>query len=173
MGRRAGRDFIGACDVGPSLVCPPGPSHNAARYPCQHLRDLIEHTCPGLLDLHGIGPETAAQLLTTLGDNPDRIRTEAAFAALCGVAPIPASSGKTNRHRLSRGGDRQANRALYLITCSRLASCPTTKAYKTRRTTEGKTTQEIIRSLKRYLARELYKVLTTANTPHPAPQQAS
>jgi transposase len=139
----------------------------------EHLRELIDQAHPGLLDLHGIGPETAAQLLSTLGDNPDRIGTEAAFAALCGVAPIPASSGKTNRHRLSRGGDRQANRALHLIVCSRLASCPATKAYKIRRTTEGKSTKDIIRSLKRYLARELYKALTRTNTPTQTPQAAA
>ena len=128
------------------------------------LHPLLTKTAPDLLAIHGVGPETAAQLLITAGDNPDRIATPAAFAALCGVTPVPASSGKTNRHRLSRGGDRQANRALYLITLSRLASCPRTKAYRDRRKAEGKDTKEIIRCLKRYLANEIYKVLTSPNT---------
>ena len=86
---------------------------------------------PELLAIHGVGYETAAQLLITAGDNPDRITSEASFAALCGVAPIPASSGKTNRHRLYRGGDRQANRALHMIACTRLATDPQTHAYRT------------------------------------------
>jgi transposase len=128
------------------------------------LHPLVHQACPALLDIHGVGYETAAQLLITIGDNPDRIHTEAAFAALCGVAPIPASSGKTTRHRLSRGGDRQANRALYLIVCSRLASNPATRAYRDRRRTVGLSNPEIIRCLKRYLAREIYKALTSTNT---------
>ncbi|WP_417554086.1 transposase [Microbispora sp. NBC_01189] len=113
--------------------------------------------------MHGVGPETAAQLLITCGDNPDRLTSSAAFAALCGVAPIPASSGKTTRHRLSRGGDRQANRALYLIVLARMAWCSRTRAYVARRTAEGKSKKEIIRCLKRYVARELFKVLTSPN----------
>jgi transposase len=129
------------------------------------LRPLVSQACPALIAVHGVGPETAAQLLITLGDNPDRIHSEAAFAALCGVAPIPASSGKTNKHRLSRGGDRQANRALYMITLTRLHRCPRTRAYATRRTTQGLSTKDIIRCLKRYLAREIYKTLTSTNTP--------
>ncbi len=128
------------------------------------LHPLVRQACPALLDIHGVGYETAAQLLITIGDNPDRIHTEAAFAALCGVAPIPASSGKTDRHRLSRGGDRQANRALYLIVCSRLASNPATRAYRDRRRAQGLSNPEIIRCLKRYLARTIYKALTSANT---------
>jgi transposase len=131
-----------------------------------HLKALITQARPELLTIHGVGPETAAQLLITCGDNPDRLTTPAAFAALCGVAPIPASSGKTNRHRLSRGGDRQANRALYLITITRMSHCARTKAYITRRTAEGKTKPETIRCLKRYIARELYKALTSTNTTH-------
>lgn len=125
----------------------------------RHLRQLLTQACPRLLAVHGVGVETAAQLLITLGDNPDRAHSEAAFAALCGVAPIPASSGRTTKHRLSRGGDRQANRALYLIVCTRLASCPRTRAYTTRRTAQGLSKQDIIRCLKRYLAREIYKIL--------------
>ena len=129
------------------------------------LHPLVRQACPMLLDIHGVGYETTAQLVITIGDNPDRIHTEAAFAALCGVAPIPASSGKTRRHRLSRGGDRQANRALYLIVCSPLASDPATRAYRDRRRAQGRSNPEIIRCLKRYLAREIYKALTSPNTP--------
>lgn len=127
------------------------------------LHPLVGQACPALLDIHGVGYETAAQLLITIGDNPDRLVSEAAFAALCGVAPIPASSGKTNRHRLSRGGDRQANRALYVIACTRLASCSDTRAYQQRRTQEGKSKKDIIRCLKRYIARQIYKALTSTN----------
>ncbi len=133
---------------------------------------LVRTASPGLRAIHGVGDETAAQLLITCGDNPDRLRSHAAFAALCGAAPVPASSGRTTRHRLSRGGDRQANRALYIITLSRMATCPRTRAYVTRRTTEGLSRKEIIRCLKRYLAREIFKSLTsqdtTANNPQPA-----
>ncbi|MEU8125303.1 IS110 family transposase [Spirillospora sp. NPDC049024] len=113
--------------------------------------------------MHGVGPETAAQLLITCGDNPDRLTSPAAFAALCGVAPISASSGKTTRHRLSRGGDRQANRALYLIVLARMAWCPRTRTYVARRTAEGNSKKEIIRCLKRYIARGLFKPLTRTN----------
>ena len=126
-----------------------------------------------MLALHGVGVETAAQLLITVGDNPDRIHTEAGFAALCGVAPIPASSGRTDKHRLSRGGDRQANRALYLIICTRLATCPHTRAYAARRTHQGLSKRDIIRCLKRYLARQIYKALTSTNTPTNTHQQAT
>jgi transposase len=116
---------------------------------------------PTLIDTFGVGPDTAAQLLITCGDNPDRLRSEAAFASLCGAAPIPASSGKTHRHRLSRGGDRQANRALYTIALTRMACCATTRTYVARRTSEGMSKPEIMRCLKRYIARELFKILTT------------
>lgn len=122
---------------------------------------LVHAARPGLTAIGGVGTETAAQLLITCGDNPGRLRSEAAFAALCGVSPIPASSGKTSRHRLSRGGDRQANRALYMIVLGRLGWCPRTRAYVQRRTAQGHTIKEIIRCLKRYLAREIYKALTS------------
>ncbi|MFD0691971.1 transposase [Actinomadura fibrosa] len=104
----------------------------------------------------GLGTRTVASLLIAVGDNPERLRSEAAFAHLCGVAPIPASSGKTNRHRLNRTGDRQANHALYMIAVSRMAWEPRTRAYVTRRTAEGKTKPEIIRCLKRHIAREVH-----------------
>ncbi|HEX5879204.1 MAG TPA: IS110 family transposase [Actinomycetota bacterium] len=123
---------------------------------------LVERAAPQLLKLPGVGRETAAQLIITVGDNPDRITTEAGFAALCGVAPVPASSGKTRRHRLSRGGDRQANRALHLAACSRLRHDPRTQAYKQRRAEEQLTNKDILRCLKRYLAREIYKALMTS-----------
>jgi transposase len=173
--------LIGACTrlrPGPKLADPEQATKQALRMLARRyqtltdeittvedqLHPLVRQACPGLLDIHGVGYETAAQLLITIGDNPDRIHTEAAFAALCGVAPIPASSGKTTRHRLSRGGDRQANRALYLIVCSRLASDPATRAYRDRRRTQGLSNPEIIRCLKRYLTREIYKALTSTNT---------
>jgi transposase len=119
---------------------------------------------PALAAVKGVGTDTAATLLVTAGDNPDRLRSEAAFAHLCGVAPLPASSGKTTRHRLNRGGDRDANRALYLIATGRMAWDPRTRAYVARRTAEGRSKREIIRCLKRYITRELYRVLVGTST---------
>jgi transposase len=124
------------------------------------LQPLVEQANPPLLQVHGIGSEVAAQLLTTAGDNPERLHSEAAFAMLCGSAPLPASSGKTNRHRLNRGGDRQANNALWRIALCRMKTHAPTRDYVTRRTTEGLSKPEIIRCLKRYIAREIYPVLT-------------
>jgi transposase len=121
---------------------------------------LVKQARPDLLAVRGVGVETAAQLLATCGDNPDRLHSEAAFASLCGVSPVPASSGKTTRHRLNFGGDRQANRALYMIIITRMGHDAGTRAYVVRRTAEGRSTREIVRCLKRYVARELYKVLT-------------
>ena len=123
------------------------------------LRPLIGDTAPGLLEVYGVGYDTAAKLLVAAGDNPQRIRSEAAWAHLCGVAPIPASSGKTARHRLNRGGNRQANSALYRIMLSRLRHDQATRDYVARRLSEGKTMGEIGRILKRYIAREVYKQL--------------
>lgn len=123
------------------------------------LRPLIHETAPGLLEVFGVGYDTAAQLLVAAGDNPERLHSEAAWAHLCGVAPIPASSGKIQRHRLNRGGNRQANAALYRIMLTRLRHDPATHAYVARRTAEGKTTGEITRMLRRYIARETYKHL--------------
>ena len=117
---------------------------------------LVTARASGLLALYGIGPNTAALLLIAAGDQPRRLRSEAAWAHLCGVAPIPASSGKTVRHRLNPGGDRQANHALWRIVFTRLGSHPATRAYAERRTQEGKSKAEIIRCLKRYVAREVY-----------------
>jgi transposase len=120
---------------------------------------LVSARAPGLLRLHGIGPDTAALLLITAGDHPERLRSEAAWAHLCGVAPIPASSGKSVRHRLNPGGDRQANHALWRIVITRLSSHPPTRAYVQRRSKEGLSKVEIIRCLKRYVARQVYPYL--------------
>jgi transposase len=124
---------------------------------------------PTLTALNGVGPDVAGQLLVTAGQNPERLRSEAAFAMLCGAAPLPASSGRTHRHRLNRGGDRQANAALYRITLCRLRWDPRTRAYAARRTTEGMSKKEIIRCLKRYIARDVYRALLTNHSHQPAP----
>ena len=126
-----------------------------------HLERLVATAAPALVAVKGVGTQTAAALLVAAGDNPERLRSEAAFAHLCGVAPIPASSGKTTRHRLNRGGNREANWALYLIAVGRMAWHAPTRAYVERRTKEGKSKAEIIRCLKRYIARELYGVLVS------------
>lgn len=125
---------------------------------------IVTATAPALIELHGVGVEIAGQFLVTAGDNADRIRNEAAFAKLCGVAPQPASSGRTSgRHRLSRGGDRAANSALYIVTIVRMRHHQPTRDYVERRTAEGLSKREIIRCLKRYIAREVFH-----NLPHPA-----
>jgi transposase len=126
------------------------------------LGELVEKTAPQLLEIHGVGVDTAATLLVTAGDNPGRIRSEAAWAHLCGVAPIPASSGKVSRVRLDRGGDRQANSALWRVVITRLRSDPRTQAYMERRLKEGRSKPEVIRVLKRYVAREVYQRLPRA-----------
>jgi len=123
------------------------------------IRPLVAAHAPGLLARHGIGAHTAALLLIAAGDHPERLRSEAAWAHLCGVTPIPASSGKTVRHRLNPGGDRQANHALWRIVFTRIGSDPATRAYVDRRTKEGLPKKEIIRCLKRYAAREAYPCL--------------
>jgi transposase len=125
----------------------------------QQLDPLVQAAAPALMAIKGVGTDTAGTLLAVAGDNPDRLRSEAAFARLCGVAPAPASSGKTHRHRLSRGGNRDANRALYLLAIGRLGWDERTRAYADRRTREGKSKAEIIRCLKRYIAREIYRAL--------------
>jgi transposase len=120
---------------------------------------LVTVCAPGLLRLHGVGPDTAATLLIAAGDHPGRLRSEAAWAHLCASAPIPASSGKVTRHRLNRGGDRQANHALWRIVITRMSAHPPTRAYVARRSKEGLSKPEIIRCLKRYAAREIYRHL--------------
>jgi transposase len=123
------------------------------------LAALVALAAPRLLAQHSVGRETAAKLLTVAGDNPDRLRSHAAFAALCGASPVEATSGKSSRHRLNRGGDRQANNALYTIAMVRMQHHSETKAYVARRTAEGKTRREIRRCLMRNLARRLYPLL--------------
>ena len=123
------------------------------------LGPLVAATAPALVACFGVGTDTAGALLVAAGDNPQRLRSEAAFAHHCGVAPLDASSGLTTRRRLNRGGDRTANHALWRIVMVRMAADPRTRAYVARRTREGRSKREIIRCLKRYLARELYRHL--------------
>jgi transposase len=131
----------------------------------RELDPLVTAAAPRLLAMMGVGPEVAGQLLVTAGDNPGRLRSEAAFAHLCGVAPIPASSGRIDRHRLNRGGDRAANSALYTIVLCRLRYDPATQAYAVRRTKQGLSKPEIIRCLKRYVLREVYRTLLPTAPP--------
>lgn len=130
-----------------------------------HLETLTAARAPELIKAHGMGAGTAAEMLLLVGDNPERIRSEAAFAKLCGACPIPASSGKTNRHRLNRGGNRQANAALYRVVIVRMRRHQPTMDYVRRRTAEGKSKAEIIRCLKRYVAREIFGYLCTPPKP--------
>lgn len=123
------------------------------------LKALTAQAAPTLIDRMGVGPDVAGQLLATAGDNPDRLRSEAAFAHLCGVAPIPASSGRRDRHRLNRGGDRAANHALHTIALSRMRWDARTRTYVERRTEQGLSKKDIMRCLKRHIAREIYRAL--------------
>ncbi|NUP36594.1 MAG: IS110 family transposase [Streptomyces sp.] len=125
---------------------------------------LVKLAAPALLELFGVGPETAGQLLASAGDNPERMRSESAFAHLAGVAPVPASSGRTHRHRLNRGGDRAANNALHTIVLTRMRFDERTRAYVERRTKEGLNKKDIMRCLKRFVAREVYRALTSTPT---------
>lgn len=137
------------------------------------LEDLVAAAAPELIALYGFGTDTAGQLIVTAGDNPDRLRSEASFSMLCGSSPQPAGSGKTSgRHRLNRGGDRQANAALYRVALVRMRWHQPTRDYVERRTKEGKTKLEIIRCLKRYIAREAFAALTASRS-HPTTQIAA
>lgn len=169
---------LGACRPGAGATGVTG----AAKYALKHLAQtytniqtrseelkarmhtILTRYYPGLLAVYGVGTIVAAELVVTIGGNPDRVRSEAAFASLCGVAPIPASSGKTNRHRLNRGGDRRGNAALHRIVLIRMQRDERTRQYVARRTQEGKSTREIMRCLKRAVAREIYRVLTRPQT---------
>lgn len=131
------------------------------------LERIVSTHAPALLDVNGVGTVVASQLLVTFGDNPERMGSESAFAALAGAAPVPASSGKTNRHRLSRGGDRQANSSLYRIVLARMSTDARTRKYVAKRARDGLSKKEIIRCLKRYVAREIYRVM---KNPRPAPR---
>ena len=124
---------------------------------------LVAEAAPELVAVEGVGTDTAASLLIAAGDNPERLKNEAAFAHLCGAAPIPASSGKSVRHRLNRHGNRDANRALYVIAVCRMSRDERTRSLRAKRTTEGKTKKEIIRCLKRYIAREVYRILASVS----------
>jgi transposase len=152
----------------------------AARYLALHveiadlnksIRHVLDQIAKPMLERYGVGYETAGALLCTAGDNPERLDTEAGFAALCGSSPVAISSGKTNRHRLNRAGDRHANAALWTIVMVRIAAKhPPTIAYIERRTTDGRSKREAIRCLKRYVAREIYndiRAITAANLTTP------
>lgn len=123
------------------------------------IEPLLEDRPANLLELRGVGPDVAGALLVVAGDNPQRLRSEATFAALCGVTPLPASSGKVVRHRLNRGGDRRGNTALWRIAMTRLTCDERTRNYVRRRTAEGMSKREILRCLKRYIAREVFRAL--------------
>lgn len=139
--------------------------HEEVKVHTHHLKELTKATAPGLVNAFGIGPDIAAELLVTAGDNTDRVHSEGAFAKLCGACPIPASSGKTKRHRLNRGGNRQANAALYRAVIVRMRWHAPTIAYVEKRTADGLSKREIIRCLKRFLAREVYRLLPVPSTP--------
>jgi transposase len=138
----------------------------------KQLQAIVNDLAPGLTDHPGIGPVSAAQAIVSFS-HPGRCRSDAAFAALAGTSPLEASSGRTVRHRLNRGGDRALNHAIHTIAITRMRNCPKTRAYVTRRTAEGKTPREICRCLKRYIARQLYRTLTTAMTPPSKPDSSA
>jgi transposase len=121
---------------------------------------LVEELAPNLLKLEGVGTENAGEIMVAVGENPDRLRSEASFAMMCGVCPIPASSGKKQRYRLNRGGNRQANSALHMVVICRMRTDERTRAYVRRRTEEGLSKREVMRCLKRYVAREIYRTVT-------------
>lgn len=135
------------------------------------LRPIIAEHFPALLGLHAVGVHSAAQLLMTAGDNPHRLTSDAAFAKLCAACPQPASSGKTIRYRLNRGGDRRANKALYRIVIVRMRFDPRTRDYVARRLAQGKSKREIIRCLKRFVAREIFHAITEPRDPIPTGEE--
>lgn len=148
--------------------------HEEIKAHSKHLEVLTRAAAPQMLDAFGVGLDIAAQMLITAGDNAGRVRNEAAFAKMCGVAPIPTGSGKTSgRHRLNRGGNRQANAALYRAVIVRMRWHEPTIAYVEKRTADGLTKKDIIRCLKRYLARELYQLLPDTSSATAAPPLAS
>ncbi len=129
------------------------------------MKRLVTETAPALVAVHGVGIDTAATLLVAAGEDPKRLRSEAAFAHMCGVAPIPASSGKVVRHRLNRRGNRDANRALHVVAAERMSRDERTRSYVAKRTSEGKSKREVMRCLKRYIAREIYGILVSTVAP--------
>lgn len=165
---RAARFRCGSGPVGPTAATKLAMRSVARRYrmlseEISELDDRIERlvgeAAPELVALDGVGPDTAATLLVAAGDNPGRLRSEAAFAHLCGAAPVRASSGKVVRHRLNPGGNRDANRALHVVALNRMRRDPRTQGYVARRTAEGKSKKEAMRCLKRYIARETYRAI--------------
>jgi transposase len=149
---------------------------NRIRALAAEIRDLtgrmtagVKAVAPELLDLYGVGPDNAAALLITVGDNSDRLTGEAAFAALCGVSPVERSSGQTKRHRLNRGGDRQANAALWRIVLTRLRDEPRSRSYLERRKALCHSRRDVVRCLKRYVAREIFGIIRSAMATATAP----
>ena len=135
----------------------------------EQIARLASEAVPDLASLRGVGTDTAASLLVAVGDNPERLESGASFTRLCGVAPVPASSGKTIRHRLNRGGNRDANRALHVPALGRMSWDERTREYVAKRTAEGKSKREILRCLKRHVAREVYRILTALGIPPRSP----
>ena len=125
---------------------------------------LVEELAPNLLKLEGVGTENAGEIMVAVGENPDRLKSEASFAMMCGACPIPASIGKKQRYRLNRGGNRQANSALHMVVICRMRTDERTRAYVRRRTEEGLSKREVMRCLKRYVAREIYRTVTAFPT---------
>ena len=166
----------------PRVGRPLDPDHLARRWKVldgeikklnHQIKELVEYVAPDLVQMFGVSTELAGQFLVTAGDNPERTRNEAAFAKLCGVSPKPASSGKTSgRHRLNRGGDRAANSVLYIVTIVRLRHHEPTRDYVARRTAEGLSKREIIRCLKRYIAREVFAALPRSDVAKELPRAA-
>ena len=138
----------------------------------KQLNEFLPKAVPSLMGVFGVGADVAGTLAVAAGDNPERLKSEASFASFCGTAPVPASSGRTNRHRLCRGGNRQANAALHAVILTRLRWHEPTKQYVERRTAEGLSKREIMRCLKRYLVREIYRALI-ADGEHRALQRAA
>lgn len=129
------------------------------------IRDLVRSTVPALLERSGVGVHSAAQLIITAGGNPTRLHSDAAFAALCGASPVQASSGLRQRHRLNRGGDRDANKALWTIANNRLIHDPRSRTYAEKRRAQGDTRKDTLRMMKRYIAREVFGLITLALEP--------
>jgi transposase len=150
------------------LALAPGQAWRQLKDNRSQLLAIVDDLAPGLTSRFGVGPVSAAQAIVSFS-HPGRCRSEAAFAALGGTSPVPASSGRIVRHRLNRGGDRALNRAIHAIALCRIRSCARTRAYVARRTAEGKTAREIRRCLKRYIARELYRQLTQSMKPPACP----
>ena len=156
-----------------SLACVWRESMAAAEELEARIASLVEENAPSLLAVFGCGPISAASLAIAAGDNPERLRSEAAFASLCGTSPVEASSGRVVRHRLNRGGNRQANAALHRIAIVRLRYDDRTREYAAKKQAEGKSKKEILRCLKRYIAREVYKALLNPKGSANAPINAS